>query len=205
MTCQCRSPWCKTMGDGLSTPRQVLRQSSIVGLAATNCRQSGRCFQRRRATDYFERVKQTTGSGEFATRMLSTPGRRDGLYWSVSEGEPESPLGPLIDAARDADYAGELVNGIPYGGTISHPQGAGTKRGWWCQELCAVRPDGRRLCVDRVASGIEVKWNHEFIVGPDGDVYQKDLGSETAGIAARMTTFDPDLGHVLRYERVTRR
>ena len=29
--------------------------------------------------DYFERVKQTTGSGEFATRMPSTPGRRDGL------------------------------------------------------------------------------------------------------------------------------
>jgi hypothetical protein len=32
-----------------------------------------------------------------------------------------------------------------------------------------------------------------FIVGPDGDVYQKDLGAETAGIAAKMTTFDPDL------------
>ena len=66
--------------------------------------------------DYFERVKQTAGSGELATRMLGTPGRRDGLYWSVSEGEPESPLGPLIDAAQDADYPGELVSGIPYGG-----------------------------------------------------------------------------------------
>ena len=32
-----------------------------------------------------------------------------------------------------------------------------------------------------------------FIVGPDGDVYQKDLGSDTAHIAAEMTTFDPDL------------
>ena len=32
-----------------------------------------------------------------------------------------------------------------------------------------------------------------FIVGPDGDVYQKDLGSTTAAIAAAMTTFDPDL------------
>jgi Protein of unknown function (DUF2950) len=32
-----------------------------------------------------------------------------------------------------------------------------------------------------------------FIVGTDGDVYQKDLGPETARIAASMTTFDPDL------------
>jgi hypothetical protein len=32
-----------------------------------------------------------------------------------------------------------------------------------------------------------------FIVGPDGEVYQKDLGSDTARIAAAMTTFDPDL------------
>ena len=32
-----------------------------------------------------------------------------------------------------------------------------------------------------------------FIVGPDGDLYQKDLGPETARIAAGMSTFDPDL------------
>ena len=31
-----------------------------------------------------------------------------------------------------------------------------------------------------------------FVVGPDGDVYQKDLGEKTARIAAAMTTFDPD-------------
>ena len=32
-----------------------------------------------------------------------------------------------------------------------------------------------------------------FIVGPDGDVYQKDLGPDTSRSAARITTFDPDL------------
>ena len=32
-----------------------------------------------------------------------------------------------------------------------------------------------------------------FIVGPDGDLYQKDLGTETARIAKGMTTLDPDL------------
>jgi len=32
-----------------------------------------------------------------------------------------------------------------------------------------------------------------FMVGPDGDMYQKDLGPETARIAEAMTMFDPDL------------
>ena len=144
--------------------------------------------------DYFERVKQTTGSGEFATRMLSTPGLRDGLYWSVSEGEPESPLGPLIDAAQDADYPGELVNGIPYGG-------------YYFRILKAQGPNGDGGAKSYMQSGrmvggfaliawpavFESSGIMTFIVGPDGDVYQKDLGAETAGIAAKMTTFDPDL------------
>jgi len=32
-----------------------------------------------------------------------------------------------------------------------------------------------------------------FIVGPDGDVYQKDLGPKTELVASKITTFDPDL------------
>ena len=31
-----------------------------------------------------------------------------------------------------------------------------------------------------------------FIVGKDGQVYQKDLGNNTAKIAPSMTDFDPD-------------
>ena len=68
--------------------------------------------------DYFDRAKQGNGTGFYATRLVSAQGRHDGLYWPVGEGESESPLGPLIDAARDAGYPGELVGGkpIPYEG-----------------------------------------------------------------------------------------
>jgi hypothetical protein len=58
--------------------------------------------------DYFDRAKQIKGTGVYATRLVSAPGRQDGLYWPVTEGERESPLGPLIDAAQDAGYPGEL-------------------------------------------------------------------------------------------------
>ena len=146
--------------------------------------------------DYFDRAKQANGSGEYAARLVSTPGRRDGLYWPAAEGEAESPLEPLIDAAQDAGYPGELVGGkpIPY-------------EGYYFRILKAQGPNGDGGAKSYVQSGrmtsgfALIAWPAvfgssgimTFIVGPDGDVYQEDLGSETARIAAAMTTFDPDL------------
>jgi Protein of unknown function (DUF2950) len=43
--------------------------------------------------DYFARAKQATGRGVYATRLVSTPGRHDGLYWPVAGGEVESRSG----------------------------------------------------------------------------------------------------------------
>jgi hypothetical protein len=145
--------------------------------------------------DYFARAKQANGSGEYAMRLVSTPGRRDGLYWPAAEGEAESPLGPLVDAAQDAGYPGELVSGkpIPYEGyyfrilKAQGPNGDGGARSY----VHSGRMTGGFALIAWPAvfdsSGIMT-----FIVGPDGDVYQKDLGPETARIAAAMTTFDPD-------------
>jgi hypothetical protein len=146
--------------------------------------------------DYFDRAKQETGSGIYATRLVSTPGHHDGLYWPAAEGEPESPLGPLIDAAQDAGYPGELVSGkpIPY-------------EGYYFRILKAQGPNGDGGAKSYIQSGRMVggfaliAWPAQFnssgivtfIVGPDGDVYQKDLGPETARIASKTTTFDPDL------------
>jgi Protein of unknown function (DUF2950) len=146
--------------------------------------------------DYFERARQANGSGEYAARLVSTPERRDGLYWPVEEGEAASPLGPLIDAAQDAGYPGELVSGkpIPY-------------EGYYFRILKAQGPSGDGGARNYVRSGrmtggfALIAWPAvpdstgimTFIVGPDGDVYQKDLGPTTARIAAAMTTFNPDL------------
>jgi Protein of unknown function (DUF2950) len=146
--------------------------------------------------DYFERAKQANGSGVYATRLVSTPGRQDGLYWPVAEGQAESPLGPLIDAAQVAGYPGELVGGKP------NPY-----EGYYFRILKAQGPNGDGGAKSYIQSGrmtggfALIAWPAvfdssgimTFIVGPDGDVYQKDLGPETARIAAQITTFDPDL------------
>jgi hypothetical protein len=146
--------------------------------------------------DYFDLIKDAKGSGEYAERVVSTPGRRDGLYWPVAEGETESPLGPLIDAAQASGYPGELVGGkpIPY-------------EGYYFRIIKTQGPNGDGGAKSYIQSGrmiggfaliawpavFESSGIMTFIVGPDGDVYQKDLGPKTVRIAAEMTTFDPDL------------
>jgi hypothetical protein len=147
--------------------------------------------------DYFDRAKQATGTGVYATRLLSTPGHQDGLYWPVAEGETESPLGPLVDAAQDAGYPGDLAHGkqIPYEGyyfRILKAQGANGDGGAKSYIQSGRMTGGFALIAWPAvfaSSGIMT-----FIVGPDGDVYQKDLGLETGRIASAVTTFDPDLG-----------
>ena len=145
--------------------------------------------------DYFARSQQTSGSGTYASRILSTPGHRDGLYWPVAEGEPESPLGPLIDAAQNAGYSGEAIGGkpIPY-------------QGYCFRILKAQGPDGDGGSKSYIKSGrmtggfALVAWPAvygssgivTFIAGPDGDVYHKDLGPQTSRTASTMTAFDPD-------------
>ena len=151
------------------------------------------CVDAQRA--YFDRLKRFDGVGEYAKRFVSTSGRRDGLYWPVAQGEPDSPLGPLIDAAQDAGYPGELVGGkpIPY-------------EGYYFRVLTAQGPNGDGGAKSYIRSGrmvggfAFVAWPAvlgssgimTFIVGPDGDVYQEDLGPETPNSVAKLMTFDPD-------------
>ena len=147
--------------------------------------------------DYFDRTRQANGTGEYATRLLSTTGNQDGLYWPAAEGATESPLGPLVDAAQEAGYPGDLVRGkqIPYEGyyfRILKAQGANGDGGAKSYVHAGRMTGGFALIAWPAvfaSSGIMT-----FIVGPDGDVYQKDLGPGTGRIAAEMTSFDPDLG-----------
>lgn len=145
--------------------------------------------------DFFDRAKDTAGTGVYTARMVSTPGSHDGLYWPAASGETESPLAPLINSALDAGYPGELIGGKP-----------DPYEGYYFRVLTAQGPNGdggaRNYIQDgHMTAGFAfVAWPATpgssgimtFIAGPDGDVYQKDLGPDTARIAAAMTTFEPD-------------
>jgi Protein of unknown function (DUF2950) len=136
------------------------------------------------------------GHAEYAARLVSTPGKRDGLYWPAASGADESPLGPLVATAEAEGYPGELVSGkqAPYQGyyfRILKAQGNDAPGGAKDYVKDGRLTGGFALIAwpaSYSASGIMT-----FIVDQDGIVFQKDLGPDTATAAAAIIRFDPDL------------
>jgi Protein of unknown function (DUF2950) len=150
--------------------------------------------------DYFERMRQKTGTGVYADRLASTRGRQDGLYWPEESGVPESPLGPLVETAQAEGYPGVTAGGrrIPYQGyyfRILFAQGPNAPGGASDYRQAGRMTGGFALIAwpaSYGASGIMT-----FLVNQDGTVFQKDLGHDTDRIAARIQRFDPDLSWAL--------
>jgi hypothetical protein len=128
----------------------------------------------------------------FAQRFLSSPGKRDGLYWAAEEGEPESPLGDLLaDAEQDLSGEGgpQAYNGYFY--RLLTAQGKSAPGG----ERSYLNAQGQ-LTAGFAAVAWPAKHGNSgvmsFLVNQRGIVYQKDLGADTATAVAAITTFDPD-------------
>ena len=130
----------------------------------------------------------------YARHLVSTPGKRDGLFWETSEGEAPSPLGELFAAARSEGY---LVDGtaqpVPYYGYHFHSltaQGEHAAGGAYDYLVDDRLIGGFGLVAypaERGTSGVMT-----FIVNHDGVVFSKDLGPDTTKLAVEMTRFDPD-------------
>src|SRR5262249_40503938 len=54
--------------------------------------------------DYAAADPQNTGLHSYAQRIVSTSGKKDGLYWPAKQGDAESPLGDLVARASAAGY-----------------------------------------------------------------------------------------------------
>lgn len=145
---------------------------------------------------YFEQSKQKSGTGEFAQRLVSTPGQQDGLYWPATDQEPASPLAPLVAQAVEEGYPGDIVSGrqIPY-------------QGYYFRVLKAQGEDAPGGAMDYMDGGRMTKgfalvaWPAAygssgimtFLVNQDGVVFQKNLGKATATVAGAVRRFDPDV------------
>jgi len=146
--------------------------------------------------DYFERMKKQTGTGFYAERLISTPGHQDGLYWPTSAGAEPSPFAALVDQAEQEGYAGAFTGTrpIPYQGyyfRVLKSEGVDSPDGVKSYVKGGKMTEGFALIAwpsSYGSSGIMT-----FEVGPDGIVFQKDLGPGTAPEAPAITSFDPDL------------
>jgi hypothetical protein len=132
---------------------------------------------------------------EFAQRLWSTQGTRDGLYYEVKEGEPESPFGPLAAHAAHEGYGDTSSADMPdpYHGyifKILKAQGENAEGGAFDYVANGKMILGFALVAYPAqygSSGIMT-----FIVNQSGIVYQKDLGETTGTVAAAMKLYDPD-------------
>ncbi len=130
----------------------------------------------------------------YASSLVSTEGRKDGLFWEAPDGETPSPLGALFASARAEGYlADSEVRPVPYYGyhfRVLTAQGEHAAGGAYEYVVGDRMIGGFGLLAypaERGSSGVMT-----FIVNHDGIVFSKDLGPDTLKLAAEMTTFDPD-------------
>jgi len=141
--------------------------------------------------DYADMFKSKSGQAVYAQRVVSSPGKKDGLYWPTSGNEQPSPLGEAVAAATQRGYrpgAGEPFFGYYY------------------KVLTRQGPAAPGGAIDYIAKGdmiggfAAVAYPAEygnsgimtFMINHNGDIYEKDLGDNTAQAASRITSFNPD-------------
>jgi hypothetical protein len=139
-------------------------------------------------TEYAARDRATQGLLEYAQKINSAAGKKDGLYW---EGEPTTLVPKAF--ADAAEVSAENRKTSPY-------------HGYYFRILKAQGPDAAGGPMDYVVKGkmiggfalvafpeeYGVSGVKTFIVNHQGIVYEKDLGSTTTTLARQMTRFNPD-------------
>jgi hypothetical protein len=135
-----------------------------------------------------------TQHNEYARQIYSDEGQHNGLYWKVSEGEPQSPIGPLVASAVAEGYAkGKAGPPTPYRGYLFHlliRQGKDATDGAKGYIFNGKMVEGFAFVAypaEYRSSGVMT-----FIVNQDGIVYQKDLGAKTEALGKAMREYNPD-------------
>ena len=143
--------------------------------------------------EYFSQARNGSGAKQFALKFISDTGKQNGLYWDSPDGQPKSPLGPLVAFATDEGYS---VKPNAHAAFHGYNFRMLTKQG-------SHAPGGAK---DYVVDGKMVggfafvaypaQYGNSgvmtFLINQDGVLLQKDLGKTTKEIATAMTEFDPD-------------
>jgi hypothetical protein len=136
---------------------------------------------------------RSTHSDQYAREIFSEPGQHNGLYWKAADGEPQSPIGPLVAAAVAEGYT-KTQDGAPtpyrgYYYRIVTRQGKNSPGGSKSYMVNGKLTGGFAFVAYPAkyrSSGVKT-----FIVGLDGVVYEKDLGPKTNVVAGTMKEYNP--------------
>lgn len=143
--------------------------------------------------EYFTLRHDDGSTNQYALKFISDTGKKNGLYWESAEGQPRSPLGPMVAFATDEGYNAKQNSHAPFHGYYFHmlnKQGSHAPGGAKDYVVDGKMTGGFAFVAypaEYRNSGVMT-----FIMNQDGMLLQKDLGKSTAEIADAMTEFDPD-------------
>jgi len=138
-----------------------------------------------------EKEYRSSHHDQYAEKIFSDEGKRNGLYWKAAAGEPESPIGPLVAWAVNSESRDNAPT--PYRGYYFHiltRQGKNGPGGAKNYVVNGKMTDGFAFVAYPAvyrSSGVMT-----FIVDQDGVVYQKDLGKKTEAFGKAMKEYNPD-------------
>jgi hypothetical protein len=127
---------------------------------------------------------------QYAQRIISTPGQRDGLAWQNSNGTWEGPIGEKIAEAIQQGYSPDVEPYHGYFFKILKGQGPAAPLGEMDYVVKGAMIGGFALVAapaEYAVTGVKT-----FVVSQDGVVYEKDFGPATLQEFAKMERFNPD-------------
>ena len=141
--------------------------------------------------EYASAIHDNSGIHQYAQKLISTPGKQDGLYWENADGTPGGPIGKGVAKAIEEGYSlspGSAYNGYYF--RLLKGQGPDAPQGELDYLIKGMMIGGFAL----VAAPAEYRVTgvQTFIVSHDGIVYQKDLGPDTLNIVKQMDRYNPD-------------
>jgi Protein of unknown function (DUF2950) len=140
--------------------------------------------------EYALETHDETGPKQYAQKIISSPGKRDGLAWQMDDGTWGGPIGEAIAKAIEEGYSGKIEPYHGYYFKILKGQGPAAPLGQLDYVIQGAMIGGFALIAAPAEYG--VTGIQTFIVSYNGIVYQKDLGPKTLEIAKGIDRYNPD-------------
>jgi hypothetical protein len=135
-------------------------------------------------------IKKGSGVNQYAQRIISTPGKQDGLAWQNTDGTWDGPIGEKVAAAIARGYSSRTEPFHGYFFKVLKGQGPAAPLGELDFVVKDVMIGGFALIA--FPATYRVTGVQTFMVSHDGVVYQKDLGPKTLELAQAIERFNPD-------------
>ena len=140
--------------------------------------------------EYAETKHDDSKVNQYAQKIISSPGKQDGLAWKNADGTWAGPVGETVANAIEQGYSQQ---GQPYHGyffKVLKGQGPAAPKGEMDFVIEGAMIGGFALAA--APAEYRVTGVKTFIVGPQGIVYEKDLGKDTLKAFQEMDKFNPD-------------